>query len=331
MMIFVNIYHFPRNIFDVSNRQTRNKEQEEEEEQKKYAHYRPFRSTGYSTFLPGHPTADQLLPRCHVTEPWLSALYHTYVPGPCLENLAAERSYLHNSLQQENIKATELLRRISTLEASMSLDGAPNLQRKIRKQLGWLKYRLEETNRQEMAILARLGQITYEIQAIERWSQVEQERMYQQQPFEYPLPNFQNLQPVGMNATSEFQQQEFPFPPQWSYGDWPQQPHEEYPQPLSHWNPHESPPEHLPVNNEKDESISPKDMVHSDGSTVIVKPNERPHLTHRSSSMNNADLDALSTSPSPRSPKPTIKRHSIPTIPGVSKIWALTKEEMGAD
>jgi hypothetical protein len=252
-----------------------------------------------------------------------------------LENLITERSYLLNSLQQENAKATDLLRRISTLEADLAPDGEPKEQRKIRKQLGWLKHRLGETNRQEKAIMARLGQLTYEIQSIERWSQVEQERLNQQHFLDTPLPPFQGLQPMGMNAVAQvFQQQEFPFPPQWSYVQWPQQPGQAHEQPSFQWDAQEHPPE-VPAESfvDDEDQVSPSDTKDRSKDAVVSKPTKKPSkppLTHRPSSMNSADLDVLSTGTPPH-PKPVIKRQSIPTIPGHSTIWAPTKEEREAE
>jgi len=149
-----------------------------------------------------------------------------------LENLITERSYLFNSLQRENAKATDLLGRILTLEAGIDLEGVPKLQRKMRKQLGWLKHRLGETDQQAKAILARLGQLTYEIQSIDRWTQVEQERLNEQQFLYAPLQTLQGLEPAGMNTVAPvFQQEEFPLPPQWSCVQWLQPIGQVYTQP----------------------------------------------------------------------------------------------------
>lgn len=46
----------------------------------------------------------------------------------------------------------------------------------MRKQINWFMHRLDETTRQEQAILARLGQVSYEIQSRERLAMLEQER-----------------------------------------------------------------------------------------------------------------------------------------------------------
>lgn len=252
-----------------------------------------------------------------------------------LENLITERSYLLNSLQQENSKATDLLRRIPSLEASLTPDGEPKEQRKMRKHLGWLKHRLGESNRQEKAILARLGQLTYEIQSIERWSQVEQERLYllhQQQLLTNPPLPTPGLEPVGMNAIAPvFQQEGFPFPPQWSYVQWPQQPGQAHARPSFQWDPHEHPSEIPPRSpNDDEDQVSPGDTSDRTQEKVLVKATRKPPLTHRSSSMNSAELDSLSTSTTPR-PRPVTQRHSIPTIPGHSTIWAPTKEERELD
>ena len=93
--------------------------------------------------------------------------------------LQVERSYLINSLQQEDFKATELLKKIRHLqEACQDIIEGP-VHRKLKKQLGHYKNRMCQCTKQEKAILARLGQVTYEIQSKERWSRIENERLQQ--------------------------------------------------------------------------------------------------------------------------------------------------------
>lgn len=90
--------------------------------------------------------------------------------------LLAEHTYLLNTLNIENHKATNLLRRIPALEHFLLGDGAPSQKRKTRKQLGWLKHRFEEASRQERTILQRLGQFTWELQQMERLRLLEEQR-----------------------------------------------------------------------------------------------------------------------------------------------------------
>lgn len=93
------------------------------------------------------------------------------------EELHVERSYLINSLQREDSKATELLKKIRYLQDSChDAIGGP-LHRKLKKQLGHFKNRMCQCTKQEKTILARLGQVTYEIQSKERWNRIENERL----------------------------------------------------------------------------------------------------------------------------------------------------------
>jgi len=103
-----------------------------------------------------------------------------YIPPPnprFFEELHSERTYLLDCLQIQNRKATELLRSIPPLEERLIQNNSPSFERKrIRKRLGWLRQKLVETNRQEKRVLARLGQLTLEIQTRERWTQIDFER-----------------------------------------------------------------------------------------------------------------------------------------------------------
>lgn len=103
-------------------------------------------------------------------------------PGPrshkkSLDQLYAERNYLLGVLQEENDKATEFLRRVQPLESSLPITTSSSLRRSLKKQVGWLKHRITETGRQERSILTRLGQLAYEIQTLQRESQIQYERI----------------------------------------------------------------------------------------------------------------------------------------------------------
>jgi hypothetical protein len=132
-------------------------------------------------------------------------LYHyshnPYSPSHrSFEDLTAERSYLLNSLQHEDQRATNLLKSLAycqdTFVSSKNQKHAgldhPNIgldhmdagearppgyvgRRKVRKQMAWVRRQLAETTEQEKRILERLGQVTFEIQWKERWGRVEWE------------------------------------------------------------------------------------------------------------------------------------------------------------
>ncbi len=104
------------------------------------------------------------------------------VPTPQLrsfEELQVERSYLINCLQREDSKATELLKKIRHLQDTSHGATDGSVHRKLKRQLGHFKSRMCQSTKQEKMILARLGQVTYEIQSKERWSRVENERLQQ--------------------------------------------------------------------------------------------------------------------------------------------------------
>lgn len=85
-------------------------------------------------------------------------------PVRSFEPLHAERIYLLGSLKQQKHDAAALLRKIAPLEKSLHEDRLPHVQKKTRKQLGWLKCRLGRATQQEQSILARLDYLNYEIQ-----------------------------------------------------------------------------------------------------------------------------------------------------------------------
>lgn len=95
-------------------------------------------------------------------------------------DLHAERSYLLATLQHENDKALEILRKVPTLEQGLAqaVTESTVFRRKVKKQIGWLKHRLRETTNQEQRMLARLGQLSHEIQSRERIVSVENELMF---------------------------------------------------------------------------------------------------------------------------------------------------------
>jgi hypothetical protein len=91
---------------------------------------------------------------------------------PDFVGLHAERLYLLNCLQHENKKATDILRETLVLEEVLMFSTASPGRPEATKKLGWLSFRIKETNHQEQAIFARLGQLSFEIQCRDRVMQV---------------------------------------------------------------------------------------------------------------------------------------------------------------
>jgi hypothetical protein len=246
--------------------------------------------------------------------------------------LHAERSYLLSSLEHENLKAVALLRQIPPLEEQLA-QAHPG-SRKIKKQIGWLKSRLEEATRQEETILARLGQLTHEIHIRERWIQIENERREWQ--CQTIMGISQGIGGLQLNAaTPEFlPRSPYPLwgPRQWSaeqqhfsYGrlNWPGI----APAPEFDWQ--EILPTPFPIKRPESqdcsEDIAPGDTKREHGELL------RPLLSHRSASFNDAKLKVLETSTKylyPPASMLTLKRHSLPSLPGC-QIWALTPKEQG--
>jgi len=137
------------------------------------------------------------------------------------EELHTERRYLLDCLQIEDRKAKELLRSKTLLEERLAANNQSFFQRgKVKKRLGWLSGRLDETNRQERRILTRLGQVTMEIQTRERWNQIENERrQYEYELYQQYHHGLQGRQQTPLNpASPEFQPQGYhvcgkPWPP----------------------------------------------------------------------------------------------------------------------
>lgn len=100
-----------------------------------------------------------------------------YTPLRSFDELQTERSYLLNSLQREDYKATELLKKIRDLQEGFQGVVEGPICRNLKKKLGYLKSRMSQCTKQEKMILARLGQVTYEIQSKERWNRIEYERL----------------------------------------------------------------------------------------------------------------------------------------------------------
>lgn len=141
-------------------------------------------------------------------------------PAPRLfEQLHAERIYLLKSLQEQNDHATELLRKITDMEETMTKIHRKGDQRKLSKRLGYHRNSLRETTGQEKAILGRLGELTCEIQMRERMTQIENERQQHEQILSQ-LTMWQNSPQMQMNQASPgFYPYSYPMP----YPPWQQQ------------------------------------------------------------------------------------------------------------
>lgn len=89
--------------------------------------------------------------------------------------LETERAYLLDSLEQDDARASHLLKHIAQISDSIPRLSGTKL-KQCRKELTYFKRLLAETTHHEKSILARLGQVTYEIQWQERFTQLEIER-----------------------------------------------------------------------------------------------------------------------------------------------------------
>lgn len=113
--------------------------------------------------------------------------------------LHAERVYLLDCLEQLNKSATDFLRKMVKLKDMLivypkSLGPGEGTQK-----LDWLMRRIRETNLQEEAIIARLGQISFEIQSRDRWAQIEAERHQEPQASLWST----RREGIQMNTTSD--------------------------------------------------------------------------------------------------------------------------------
>ncbi|RSL71449.1 hypothetical protein CEP54_001233 [Fusarium duplospermum] len=99
-----------------------------------------------------------------------------FSPRP-YESLYVERAYLTNALQQHSCRAVNLMRQYSIVESQLQGLPGDKGRRKLRKQLGLLKSRINEAYEQERSIFSRLSDLYIEIQSRESWMQIG----YQQQ------------------------------------------------------------------------------------------------------------------------------------------------------
>ncbi|KAH7258382.1 hypothetical protein B0J15DRAFT_298330 [Fusarium solani] len=99
-----------------------------------------------------------------------------FSPRP-YESLYVERAYLTSALQQHSSCAANLMRQYSIVESQLQGLPGDKGRRKLRKQLGLLKSRINEAFEQERVIFSRLTELYIEIQSRESWMQIG----YQQQ------------------------------------------------------------------------------------------------------------------------------------------------------
>lgn len=239
---------------------------------------------------------------------------------PLFDDLYRERSYLLNSLQHENLKATQLLRTLTPLEENLKIGYFPVPRRKMKRQVGWLKQRLLGISEQEKAILVQLGQIAYHIQRRERETQVKGEYYYPQTQvpafsgnFDFNMEQRTHLNP----AVSAFQPNLFlPNPVSATIPEW-QQHHGDY-----SWQGHAS---SRPVEDHHNRGISPTNMKGDDREQANNIDNNRPWV-RRALSMN--DYELIPSLPDRRTTfSPIPKRLSLPSFPDISPIWRMTDED----
>lgn len=242
-------------------------------------------------------------------------------PPRRLEELYAERSYLLSNLQQENFKATDLLRKLPPLEETLTPSHSSQTRRRARKQIGWLRYRINETTRQERTIMNRLRQLAQEIRSRERCNQIESEQRRYGSNISSPYYNMQHLFSLG---TPQLHLQEYPFP----YVPTPQQQPQtaEFPWRQSF---------HDHVSEMPSDMLSPLSPTAScymsrswevDTQTRGTASSNSLTRGQRSSSLSSLDVKLLSTN-TPPVPPSKIKRHSIAGCSDVVKIWSDEKEE----
>ena len=158
--------------------------------------------------------------------PFMASYNGNFNPGlqhANLEELYAQRWYLLSNLRQENLKATDLLRKLPTLEESLTQSQTSTIRRRLRKQIKWVMYRINEATCQEKTILIRMNQLTQEIASLERQNQIKMyQRRYQSDLGSLGISSY-DVQHVGMlQVTSQNHFFEHPFFHRWT----PQQPYE---------------------------------------------------------------------------------------------------------
>jgi hypothetical protein len=242
---------------------------------------------------------------------------------PAINNLHRERAYLLDSLQHENLKATQLLRKLTPLEEYIKREYYPFNKSKMRKQVSWLKRRLNKMSQQEKAILAQLGQVAYQIQMRERSTQLQNEFLTQAQwlPINYDF-SIEQIQDRRLNpAVPPFQPRAF-GPNHVPATVWQQQYHQEG----HNWQEYTS---DLPREYDYSEEISPLDVLVVGRGNRKIFDLSRSASARRTVSLDDTELEQFPSRHNTFSPIP--KRLSLPSFPNISKIWRLTDEERVSD
>ncbi|KAG9227963.1 hypothetical protein BJ875DRAFT_530871 [Amylocarpus encephaloides] len=227
-----------------------------------------------------------------------------------IKDLRFERLYLLNSLRHENEKATNLLTRILPLEGVLAQDGISQVRRRMRKQLGWLRHRLNETNRQQQAVMIRLNQLNDEISVVERSYKAEFERCQYQLLHENAMAAMRllHLDPT----TPSFQPQGYIFPR------------------IESLNVKGRPSKSRVLKGASTaacENVSPHTKTIEDPAdelSPIRGEFENCLFSRRPSSFDSTAFEALFNE---FRPEPVMRRQSLPYIPGLSDIWTSTKKE----
>jgi hypothetical protein len=242
-----------------------------------------------------------------------------------IEDLTTERTYLLNTLRIENERARELLNRVPLLECGVMDNEVPQMRRKMRKQLGWIRHRLNETNLQEQAIMARLGQLMEEIRLAEnRRMQMEMESFNFQRMHDAAVNNMQSLH-LDPRTPTFHSEGGYPFP---VINEVVQNDSYNGGTGLSG----ETPPQNTPGQNttigQPSNALAKKEkelIVQGTAEGIEHDIDKRPDLSQRSSSIsiegrlfeNEFDGEQIQEQ----------RRHSLPILPGVSQIWAPLESE----
>jgi hypothetical protein len=249
-----------------------------------------------------------------------SPIYHTPAPSNFnaryIEDLRIERTYLLNSLRIENERATDLLNRVPQFENGVVDNALPQMRRRMRKQLGWVRHRLNETNQQEQAIMVRLGQLMEEIRwAEERNMQVEMESRQLQQMHDNAVHSMQMLHLDPTTPMFQPDGFQFPFPD----GNFPDQSH------IGEETTSEQQNMEATPDQETSKLKSSSMLVQNDKGLMLCgiagESNqagcEAPVVAHRSSSIV-VEKSAFDNEEEREEIKEQ-RRHSLPIIPGVSQ------------
>jgi hypothetical protein len=243
-----------------------------------------------------------------------------------IEDLRTERTYLLNTLRIENERANELLSRVPQLKCGVVDNSVPQMRRRMRKQLGWVRHRLNETYQQEQAIMARLGQLMEEIRCVEeRNMHMERESYHFQQLHGNAM---QSIQMLHLDPTSPvFQPDGFQFflPD----GNNPYNSHNLEGRPIERHTMIAT-PDH---NRNETKSFQDSNMLLKIEKDLMVygiaggsdKSSKRPGISQRSSSM--SIEGSLFDREEEKDEMQEQRRHSLPCLPGVSQIWSLSNSE----